>query len=69
LGLSVCGTKTNILHMDAYDAYDFVHVVRVSRRNITISEVSADKAYASLETFEEVAACGGKQSESRATCR
>src|SRR5229473_21630 len=33
--------------------------VCVTAQNFTIGEMSADKAYASLENFEEVAACGG----------
>lgn len=62
----MCGVKTNIvtavriLDKDANDAPQFVPLVRESRRHIRIEEVSADKAYGSLENFEEVAACGGQ---------
>ncbi len=61
-----CGTKTNIvtavriLDKDAADAPQFVPLVKETKRNFTISEVSADKAYLSLENFEEIAACGGQ---------
>lgn len=61
-----CGTKTNIvtavriLDKDAADAPQFVPLVRETKRHFTIGEVSADKAYGSLENFEEVAACGGQ---------
>ena len=60
-----CGTKTNIvtaariLDKDAADAPQFVPLVRETCENFTIGEISADKAYASLENFEEVADCGG----------
>jgi transposase len=61
-----CGTKTNIvtavriLDKDAGDAPQFVPLVRETSRGFTIGEVSADKAYASLENFEEVASMGGQ---------
>jgi transposase len=61
-----CGTKTNIvtavriLDKDAADAPQFVPLVRETKRHFTIGEVSADKAYGSLENFEEVAGCGGQ---------
>jgi transposase len=61
-----CGTKTNIvtavriLDKDAADSPQFVPLVRETKRHFTIGEVSADKAYGSLENFEEVADCGGQ---------
>ena len=60
-----CGVKTNvctairILDKDTADSPQFVPLVQETARGFTISEVSADKAYASLENFEAVAACGG----------
>lgn len=60
-----CGVKTNvvtsvrILDKDANDCPQFVPLVKETSRNFTIGEVSADKAYSSLENFETVAACGG----------
>jgi transposase len=60
-----CGVKTNvitavrILDKDAPDCPQFAPLVKQTRNNFAISEVSADKAYASLENFEAVAACGG----------
>ena len=61
-----CGVRTNvvtairILDKDAGDSPQFVPLVRETKRGFEIDEVSADKAYASLENFEEVAACGGQ---------
>jgi transposase len=60
-----CGVKTNvvtavrILDKDAGDCPQFAPLVKDTRKNFTISEVSADKAYASLENFETVAGFGG----------
>ena len=60
------GTKTNvvtavrILDKDAGDCPQFVPLVKETRKHFEIGEVSADKAYASLENFEEVAGCGGQ---------
>lgn len=59
-----CGVKTNvitavrILDKDAADCPQFVPLVKETSRTFTIGEVSADKAYASLENFEAVADCG-----------
>ncbi len=59
-----CGVKTNIvtavriLDKDSGDCPQFVPLVKETRRRFEIGEVSADKAYASLENFEEIAACG-----------
>jgi transposase len=61
-----CGVKTNvvtavrILDKDAADSPQFVPLVRETKRHFEIGEVSADKAYASVENFEEVAGCGGQ---------
>jgi transposase len=60
------GVKTNvvpavrILDKDAADCPQFVPLVKETRRHFEIGEVSADKAYASLENFEAVADCGGE---------
>jgi transposase len=56
-----CGVKTNvvtaarILDKDTADITQFVPLVRETRKGFEINEVSADKAYASTENFEEVA--------------
>jgi hypothetical protein len=61
-----CGVKTNvvtavrILDKDAGDSPQFVPLVKETRKRFEIGEVSADKAYASLENFEEIAGCGGQ---------
>src|SRR5438094_6133526 len=60
------GVKTNvvaavrILDKDAADCPQFVPLVKQTRRHFQIGEVSADKAYSSLENFEAVAECGGQ---------
>lgn len=60
-----CGVKSNvvtavrILDRDAADSPQFAPLVQETAQNFTISEVSADKAYTSLENFEAVAECGG----------
>jgi hypothetical protein len=51
-------TAVRILDKDAPDNPQFVPLVRDTRRHFEIGEVSADKAYASYEAFEEVAGCG-----------
>ena len=59
-----CGVKTNvvtaarILDKDAGDCPQFVPLVKETREHFEIGEVSADKAYASLENFETVASQG-----------
>lgn len=59
------GVKTNvvtavrILDKDAHDSPQFIPLVKETKRHFEIREVSADKAYASLENFEAVAECGG----------
>jgi transposase len=62
-----CGVKTNvvtavrILDKDAGDCPQFVPLVKETRRGgFEIDEVSADKAYLSVENFEEVAGLGGQ---------
>ena len=60
-----CGTRTNvvtavrILDKDAADSPQFAPLIQDTAKGFKIGEVSADKAYASLENFEAVAACGG----------
>lgn len=59
------GVKTNvvtavrILDKDSADSPQFVPLVKQTRGHFEIGEVSADKAYASLENFEQVAKMGG----------
>ena len=61
-----CGVKTNvvtavrILDKDAGDCPQFVPLVKETEKRFEIGEVSADKAYASVENFETIAACGGQ---------
>lgn len=61
-----CGVKTNIvtavriLDKDAADCPQFVPLVKETRQGFVIGEVSADKAYGSLENFEEVANMGAQ---------
>jgi transposase len=61
-----CGTRTNvvtavrILDKDAGDCPQFVPLIKETKKSFEIGEVSADKAYASLENFETVAGCGGQ---------
>jgi hypothetical protein len=61
-----CGTATHIitavriLDKDAGDCPQFVPLIKETARYFTIGEVSADKAYAPLENFEQIAACGGQ---------
>jgi transposase len=60
------GVKTNIvtavriLDKDAADCPQFVPLVKETRKGFKVDEVSADKAYVSVENFEEVASCGGQ---------
>ncbi len=60
-----CGVKTNIvtairiLDKDAGDSPQFAPLVTETAKTFTIGEVSADKAYTSLENFETVAGFGG----------
>jgi transposase len=61
-----CGVKTNvvtavrILDKDAGDSPQFVPLVKETEKRFEIGEVSADKAYASVENFETIASCGGQ---------
>jgi hypothetical protein len=61
-----CGVKTNvvtavrILDKDSPDCPQFVPLVKDTARGFEIGEVSADKAYASLENFEAVVKIGGE---------
>ena len=60
------GVKTNvvtavrIIDKDAADCPQFIPLVKETKRHFEISEVSADKAYGSLENFEAVTECGGQ---------
>lgn len=60
-----CGVKTNIvtavriLDKDAGDSPQFVPLLKETADGFKIGEVSADKAYGSVENFEAVANCGG----------
>jgi hypothetical protein len=55
-----CVPAVRILDKDAADSPQFIPLLRETRKGFQIDEVSADKAYASLDNFEEVAACGGQ---------
>jgi transposase len=61
----ITGTLTNvvpaieILHRDAADSPQFKPLVEVAAQTFTVGEVSADKAYSSLENVEVVEALGG----------
>jgi transposase len=60
------GIRTNvvsavrILEQHSADCPQFVPLVKETRQGFEIDEVSADKAYISVENFEEVAQCGGQ---------
>jgi transposase len=60
-----CGVKTNvvtavrILDKNSADCPQFTPLLKETARGFTIGEVSADKAYVSIENFEAVAGCGG----------
>jgi transposase len=62
----MCGVSTHIvsavriLDRDAGDSPQFIPLVRETSKGFVIGEVSADKAYASLENFEEVAGMGAQ---------
>jgi transposase len=53
-------TAVRILDKDAGDCPQFVPLVKETRKHFEVGEVSADKEYASLENFEEVAGCGAQ---------
>ncbi|HEX5270065.1 MAG TPA: transposase [Gemmataceae bacterium] len=55
-----CVTAVRILDKDAADSPQFVPLVKETREGFEIGEVSADKAYGSVDNFEAVAACGGQ---------
>ena len=61
-----CGVKTNVvtavrvLEQHSGDCPQFVPLVKETRQGFEIDEVSADKAYVSVEAFETVAECGGQ---------
>jgi transposase len=49
-----------ILDKDAADSPQFGPLVKETSETFSIGEVSADKAYSSLDNFEQVAKCGGQ---------
>jgi hypothetical protein len=51
-------TAVRILEKDATYCPQFVPVVKETRREFIIGEASAEKAYMSVETFEEIAGMG-----------
>src|SRR5262249_24224318 len=53
-------TAVRILDRDSADVSQFVPLIKETARYFEIDEVSADKAYASLENFEAIAECGGE---------
>jgi hypothetical protein len=53
-------TAVRILDKDAADCPQFVPLVKETRRHFEIDEISADKAYLSVENFEMTAQCGGQ---------
>ncbi len=53
-------TAVRILDKDAGDCPQFVPLVKETCKHFEIGEVSADKAYLSVENFEEVSGCGGQ---------
>jgi transposase len=56
-----CVTAVRILDKDAADSPEFIPLLKETRKGgFTIEEVSADKAYASYDNFEEIAACGAQ---------
>jgi hypothetical protein len=61
-----CGVKTNIvtavriLEQHSADSPQFIPLVKETRKSFEIDEVSADKAYSSLENFEAIAECGAE---------
>jgi transposase len=56
-----CVTAVRILDKDAADSPEFIPLLKETKRGgFIIEEVSADKAYASYDNFEEIAACGAQ---------
>jgi hypothetical protein len=55
-----CVPAVRILDKDAADSPQFIPLLRETKKGFEIDEVSADKAYASYDNFEEIAACGGQ---------
>lgn len=60
------GVKTNVVtavrifDKSSPDCPQFAPLVKETKKNFEIGEVSADKAYSSLENFEAVTECGGQ---------
>lgn len=61
----ICGVKTNVVtaidiaDKDANDSPFMAPLVETTAKNFKISEVSGDKAYASIKNFDTVVAAGG----------
>jgi transposase len=55
-----CITAVRILDKDAADSPEFIPLLKKTREGFIVTEVSADKAYASYDNFEEIAACGAQ---------
>jgi hypothetical protein len=53
-------TAVRILDKDAADSPQFIPLVKETKKHFEVSEISADKAYASYENFEAVAECGAQ---------
>jgi transposase len=55
-----CISAVRILDKDAADSPEFIPLLQKTKEGFIITEVSADKAYASYDNFEEIAACGAQ---------
>jgi hypothetical protein len=55
-----CVSAVRILDKDANDCPQFIPLLKKTREGFEVSEVSADKAYASYDNFEEIAECGAQ---------
>jgi hypothetical protein len=55
-----CVTAVRILGKDAADCPEFIPLLEKTREGFRVTEVSADKAYASYDNFEALAACGAQ---------
>jgi transposase len=55
-----CVSAVRILDKDAGDCPEFIPLLKKTREGFVVTEVSADKAYASYDNFEEIAACGAQ---------
>ncbi len=55
-----CVSSVRILDKDAADSPQFIPLLKKTKEGFAVEEVSADKAYASYDNFEESAACGAQ---------